>query len=102
MATFMIIGAVSFLAIWMARKNTDYSPGSKNWNHSIDGTVDNLRLEMKAMEYMHNSLSTANTRIESLERDLERMNGIINLYKEFANSHKREHANYTWTEQIPR
>ena len=80
-STLVITGIIIFFLSRMLKKNLDESPGSKNWNHSIDGTVDTLRLEMRAMEYMHNSLSTANDRIERLERDLERMNGIINLYK---------------------
>ena len=79
----------------------DYSPGSKNWNYTIDTSVDGIKMEMENMEYIHSSLATANERINELERDLERMNGIINLYKEFANSHKEEHRNYQWTEQIP-
>ena len=35
-----------------------------------------------------------------VEMDLERMNAIINMYKEFASIHKQEHATYGWTEHV--
>ena len=101
LATFTIIAIIIFIASRMWKKNMDSSPGSKNWNYTIDTSVDGMKMEMENMEYMHGSLATANERITMLERDLERMNGINNLYKEFANSHKEEHRNYQWTEQIP-
>ena len=100
LTTFIVLGIVIFIGSRIWKKSMDYSPGSKNWNYTIDTSVDGMKMEMENMEYMHGSLATANNRITELERDLERMNGIINLYKEFANSHKEEHRNYQWTEQI--
>ena len=50
-------------------KSMDYSPGSKNWNYTIDTSVDGIKMEMENMEYMHSSLATANERLNELERD---------------------------------
>ena len=52
------------------------------------------------MQYMHNLSSDSKDRIERVERDLERMNAIINMYKEWANIHKEEHKNFEWTKAI--
>ena len=98
--TIFWIGLIAFLIGKWLKGNYDESPGSKNWLYSIDDKVSGVEEEMSAMQYMHTTSNESKERIERLERDLERMNAIINMYKEWANMHKEEHKNFEWTKAI--
>ena len=98
--TIFWIGLIAFLIGKWQKGNYDESPGSKNWLYSIDDKVSGVEEEMSAMQYMHTTSNESKERIERLERDLERMNAIINMYKEWANMHKEEHKNFEWTKAI--
>ena len=98
--TIFWIGLIAFLVGRWIKGNYDESPGSKNWLYSIDSKVSGVEEEMSAMQYMHSLSSDSKDRIERMERDLERMNALINLYKEWANMHKEEHKTFEWTNAI--
>jgi len=98
--TIFWLGLIAFLVGRWIKGNYDESPGSKNWLYGIDGKVSGIEEEMSAMQYMHSLSSNSKDRIERIERDLERMDAIINLYKEWANIHKEEHKDFEWTKSI--
>jgi len=98
--TIFWLGLIAFLIGKWLKGNYDESPGSKTWLYSIDNKISGVEEEMSAMQYMHTTSSDSKDRIERIERDLERMNAIINLYKEAANIHKEEHRNFEWTNKI--
>ena len=96
--TLFWLGIIAFLISRWIKGNYDESPGSKNWLYSTDEKLVGLEQELSAMEYLHNTSTSSEERIDRMERDLERMNAIINLYKEWANMHKEEHKHFSWTQ----
>jgi hypothetical protein len=78
----------------------NYKPGSKNWAINTDIVIDELKSQYEPVENLKNITADHEHRMSRVEMDLERMNAIINMYKEFASIHKQEHATYGWTEHV--
>ena len=98
--TIFWIGCILFIISKWIKGNFDPSPGSKTWLYETDDKLYGLEQELNSMAYLHNTSSSSESRIDRVERDLERMNAIINMYKEWSNIHNEEHKNYEWTKVI--
>ena len=92
---------IILVIVWFfARRNFNYKPGSKNWAINTDIVIDELQSQYEPVENLKNITVDHERRVSRVEMDLERMNAIINMYKEFASIHRQEHAKYGWTEQV--
>ena len=96
MSTLLVVGIVIFILSRMLKKNLDNSPGNKNWLYHVDDDIQGMKREMSEMEYLHDKAAVCDDRVERLERDLERMDAVINMYREFATIHREEHGRYPW------
>ena len=94
----MTVGIILVIVWFFARRNFNYKPGSKNWAINTDMVIDELQTQYESVESLKNITADLEYRISRVEMDLERMNAIINMYKEFASIHRQEHATYGWTE----
>ena len=94
----MTVGIILVIVWFFARRNFNYKPGSKNWAINTDMVIDELQTQYESVESLKNITADLEYRISRVEMDLERMNAIINMYKEFASVHRQEHATYGWTE----
>ena len=92
MSTLLVIGIVIFILSRMLKKNLDNSPGTKNWLRHVDDDIQGMKREMSEMEYLHDKAAVCDDRVERLERDLERMDAVINTYREFARIHREAHG----------
>ena len=97
----MTVGIVLVVVWFFARRSFNYKPGSKNWAINTDIVIDELKSQYEPVENLKNITADHEQRVARVEMDLERMNAIINMYKEFANSHQHAHDNYGWTDDIP-
>ena len=102
MAEGLMIMGITLVLIWFfTRKKFDFKPGSKNWANRAEERLSEAQEGCNIAYRVQDELETSNNRLTRVEMDLERMNAIINMYKEFASIHKQEHATYGWTEHIP-
>ena len=96
----MTLGTILIVIWFFARRSMSYKPGSKNWAINTDIVIDELKSQYEPVENLKNITADHEHRISRVEMDLERMNAIINMYKEFANSHQHAHNTYGWTEHV--
>ena len=96
----MTVGIVLVVVWFFARRSFNYKPGSKNWAINTDMVIDELQTQYESVESLKNITADLEYRISRVEMDLERMNAIINMYKEFASIHRQEHATYGWAEHV--
>ena len=96
----MTVGIILVIVWFFARRSFNYKPGSKNWAINTDMVIDELQTQYESVESLKNITADLEYRISRVEMDLERMNAIINMYKEFASIHRQEHATYGWTEHV--
>ena len=96
----MTIGIILVIIWFFARRNFNYKPGSKNWAINTDIVIDELQSQYEPVKELKKLTSDHEHRMSRIEVDLERMNAIINLYKEFASIHRQEHATYGWTDHV--
>ena len=94
----MTVGIILVIVWFFARRNFNYKPGSKNWAINTDIVIDELQSQYEPVENLKNITVDHERRVSRVEMDLERMNAFTNMYKEFANIHRQEHATYGWTE----
>ena len=94
----MTVGIILVIVWFFARRSFNYKPGSKNWAINTDIVIDELKSQYEPVENLKNITADHEQRVSRVEMDLERMNAIINMYKEFASIHRQEHATYGWTE----
>jgi hypothetical protein len=96
----MTLGTILIVIWFFARRSFNYKPGSKSWAINTDMVIDELKSQYEPVENLKNITVDHEHRMSRVEMDLERMNAIINMYKEFANIHKQEHSTYGWTEHV--
>ena len=96
----MTVGIVLVIVWFFARRSFKYKPGSKNWAINTDTVIDELKSQYEPVVNLQNVSRDHEHRMSRVEMDLERMNAIINMYKEFASIHRQEHATYGWTEHV--
>jgi hypothetical protein len=96
----MGFGIILMIIWFFARRSFNYKPGSKNWAINTDIAIDELQSQYEPVENLKDITRDHEHRMARVEMDLERMNAIINMYKEFASIHKQEHATYGWTEHV--
>ena len=96
----MTVGIALVIVWFFARRSFNYKPGSKNWAINTDIVIDELKSQYEAVENLKNITGDNEHRMSRVEMDLEQMNDIINIYKEFASIHRQEHAAYGWTENV--
>ena len=58
----------------------------------MDIVIDELKSQYEPVENLKNITHDHENRVLRVEMDLEKMNAIINMYKEFANIHRQEHV----------
>ena len=101
MAEGLMTEGIILVIVWFfARRSFNYKPGSKNWAINTDMVIDELQTQYESVESLKNITADLEYRISRVEMDLERMNAIINMYKEFASIHRQEHATHGWTEHV--
>ena len=101
MAEWLMTVGIAMVVVWFfARRSFNYKPGSKNWARNADERIEELQSQYEPVENLKNITSDHEHRLSRVEMDLERMNAIINMYKEFASIHRQEHATYGRTEHI--
>ena len=99
MAEGLMTVVIVLVVVWFfARRSFNYKPGSKNWAINTDILIDELKSQYEPVENLKNITADHEQRVTRVEMDLERINAVIDMYKEFANIHKQEHATYGWTE----
>ena len=96
----MTLGTILIVIWFFARRSFNYKPGSKSWAINTDMVIDELKSQYEPVENLKNITVDHEHRMSRVEMDLERMNAIINMYKEFASIHKQEHSTYGWTEHV--
>ena len=96
----MTIGIILIIIWFFARRSMSYKPGSKNWAINTDIVIDELKNQYEPVENLKNASRDHEHRMSRVEMDLERMNAIINMYKEFANSHQNAHDTHGWNEDV--
>ena len=96
----MTLGTILIVIWFFAKRSMSYKPGSKNWAINTDTVIDELKNQYGPVENLKNASRDHEHRMARVEMDLERMNAIINMYKEFASIHKQEHSTYGWTEHV--
>ena len=96
----MTVGIALVIVWFFARRSFNYKPGSKNWAINTDIAIDELKNQYEPVENLKNITAGHEHRISRVEMDLERMNAIINMYKELASIHRQEHATHGWTEHV--
>ena len=96
----MTVGIVLVIVWFFARRSFNYKPGSKNWAINTDIAIDELKNQYEPVENLKNITADHEHRMSRVEMDLERMNAIINMYKEFASIHKQEHSIYGEAEHV--
>ena len=62
--------------------------------------IDELKSQYEPVVNLQNVSRDHEQRVSRVEMDLERMNAIINMYKEFASSHQNIHNTYGWAGNI--
>ena len=97
----MTIGIILMVLWFFTRKKFDFKPGSKNWAMNTESRLSDSEEANNIVYRLQEEMVNSEHRLAQVEMDLERMNAIINMYKEFANIHKQEHVSYGWTENIP-
>ncbi|HIJ11818.1 TPA: hypothetical protein HA278_07195, partial [Candidatus Woesearchaeota archaeon] len=78
----IILGTILMLVWFFTRKQFDYKPGSKNWAINTDIAIDELKEQYEPVVTLQNASRDHEQRVSRVEMDLERMNAIINMYKE--------------------
>jgi len=96
----MTVGIILIIMWFFARRSFNYKPGSKNWAINTDIVIDELKDQYAPVEKLKGITADHENRVSRVEMDLERMNAIINMYKEFASSHQTAHTAYGWTGNI--
>ena len=96
----MTVGIILVIVWFFARRSFNDKPGSKNWAINTDIVIDELQSQYEIVENLENITADHEHRVSRVEMDLEWMNAIINIYKEFASIHRQEHATYGWTEHV--
>jgi len=95
----MTIGIILVIIWFFTRRSFNYKPGSKNWAINTDIMIDELKNQYEPVENLKNTTRDHEQRVSRVEMDLERMNAIINMYKDFASNHQAAHAAHGWTEE---
>ena len=96
----MTVGIVLVVVWFFARRSFNYKPGSTNWAINTDIVIDELKSQYEPVENLKNITVDHEHRMSRVDMDLERRNAIINMYKEFASTHRQEHSTYGWTEHV--
>ena len=78
----MTVGIVLVVVWFFARRSFNYQPGSKNWAINTDIVIDELKSQYEPVENLKNITADHEQRVSRVEMDLERMNAIINMYKD--------------------
>ena len=96
----MTVGIILVIVWFFARRSFNYKPGSKNWAINAEARLSDSEEANNIAYRLQEEMVNSGHRLPQVEMDLERMNAIINMYKEFASIHKQEHATYGWTEHV--
>ena len=96
----MTVGIILVIVWFFARRSFNYKPGSKNWAINAEARLSDSEEANNIAYRLQEELVNSGHRLTQVEMDLERMNAIINMYKEFASIHRQEHATHGWTEHV--
>ena len=96
----MTVGIILVIVWFFARRSFNYKPGSKNWAMNAEARLSDSEEANNIVYRLQEEMVNSGHRLAQVEMDLERMNAIINMYKEFASIHRQEHATYGWTEHV--
>ena len=94
----MTVGIILVIVWFFARRNFSYKPGSKNWAINAEERLSDSEEANNIVYRLQEEMGNSGHRLAQVEMDLERMNAIINMHKEFASIHRQEHSIYGWTE----
>ena len=94
----MTVGIILVIVWFFARRSFNYKPGSKNWAINAEARLSDSEGANNKAYRLQEEMVNSGHRLTQVEMDLERMNAIINMHKEFASIHRQEHATYGWTE----
>ena len=94
----MTVGIILVIVWFFARRSFNYKPGSKNWAINAEARLSDSEEANNIVYRLQEEMVNSGHRLAQVEMDLERMNAIINMHKEFASVHRQEHATYGWTE----
>ena len=94
----MTVGIILVIVWFFARRSFNYKPGSKNWAINAEERLSDSEEANNIAYRLQEEMVNSGHRLTQVEMDLERMNAIINMYKEFASIHRQEHSTYGWTE----
>ena len=88
----MTVGIILVIVWFFARRSFNYKPGSKNWAMNAEARLSDSEEANNIVYRLQEEMVNSGHRLAQVEMDLERMNAIINMYKEFASIHRQEHA----------